>query len=377
MILSARDSDRPPDSPPAGPGEIPRLPSFLFGEQRVRVERERPREAQVGADLVTRIHGRRRRRRHTVLALALGAGLILLALVAIPRLGAFRARPAPPATAGTLVIESEPAGWHVWDGEIDRGATPLTLVLPAGQRSLVLRRGTAMRELQADVSSGGRTVYHLDLPGPPPTGDLHVSTKPPGAIVVVDGNGRGLSPVDVRDLKAGRHAVTILHGDRVLTEAVTIEAGRAASLMIPLDEAAAPAVGWVVIQSDVELEVYEGESLVGSSRNARLLFMPGRHVLRLANRDLNVDATRIVQVQPGATASVPVRLPAGSLSVNASPWAEVWMDGAKIGETPIANYAAPLGSHEVVLRHPKFGERRRLVVVAQGQPVRIGVDLRE
>jgi hypothetical protein len=131
------------------------------------------------------------------------------------------------------------------------------------------------------------------------------------------------------------------------------------------------------VRSALELEVYEGEALVGSSRNARLMFMPGRHQLRFANADLNVNATRTVEVQPGATVSITVSLPAGSLSVNATPWAEVFLDGDRVGETPIANFAAPLGTHEIVLRHPKYGERRRIVVVRQGTPVRLGVDLRE
>jgi hypothetical protein len=265
----------------------------------------------------------------------------------------------------------------VWDGELDRGATPLTLSLPPGRRTLVLRRGAASRELPVEVVSGERAVYHLDLPGPPPTGDLHVSTKPEGVLVAVDGIGRGNSPVDVRDLKAGRHVVTVLSGDRILSETVTIEAGRSASLVVPLDKAGTPAVGWVVVRSPIELEVYEGDALVGSSRNARLMFMPGRHALRLANAEVNFQETRTIEVRPGSTAGVVVTVPSGSLSVNAAPWAEVWLDGERVGETPIANYAAPLGTHEVVLRHPSLGERRRIVTIRQGAPVRFGVDLRQ
>jgi hypothetical protein len=318
---------------------------------------------------------RRRRRRDRAVAGALGVALALAAL-ALPRIGALRAAPRPSRT-GTLVVESQPAGWRVWDGEEDRGATPVTMTLPAGSRTLVLRRGTATRQLLVEIRPGERAVYHVDLPGPPPFGDLHVDTKPAGALVAVDGMGRGNSPIDVRDLKAGRHLVTVLNGDRIFSESVTIEPGRAASLVVPLDQAGAPAVGWVVVRAPIDLEVHEGEALVGSSRNAKLMFMPGRHVLRFSNEDLNVTATRTVQVTPGATAPITVTLPPGSLSVNATPWAEVFLDGERIGETPIANFAVPLGAHEIVLRHPKFAERRRLVVVAQGAPVRLGVDLRE
>ena len=39
-----------------------------------------------------------------------------------------------------------------------------------------------------------------------------------------------------------------------------------------------------------------------------------------------------------------------------------------IGETPIGNYSLPIGSHEVVLRHPELGERRQTVMVGVGAP---------
>jgi len=334
-----------------------------------------PREPEAARVHWSAASVRRRPRRDKAVAAALGVALVLAAL-ALPRIGALRAAPTR-AGFGTLVVESQPAGWHVWDGEADRGATPLTLSLPSGRRTLTLRRGTATRELRVEIAAGERAVYHLDLPGPPPSGDLHVDTKPAGVLIAVDGIGLGTSPVDVRDLGAGRHLVTALSGDRVFSESVEIEPGRSASLVLALDEAGAPAIGGVVVRSPIDLEVYEGDALVGSSRNARLMFMPGRHVLRLANADLGFQATKTVEVQPGTAAAVTVAPPPGSLSVNAAPWAEVWLDGERVGETPIANYPAALGTHEIVLRHPKFGERRRIVVVRQGTPVRVGVDLRE
>ena len=313
-------------------------------------------------------------------AAALGAALVVVASLAAFRGSAAPAasgpKPSAPPMDGTLVIETQPAGWHVWDGEVERGVTPLTLTLAPGRRTLALRRGTMTRQLHVDLAAGGRSVHHLELPDAPPIGDLRVQTIPPGAIVAVDGIGRGNTPVDVHDLKAGRHVVTILNGDRVLSQEVTVEPGTLGSLVVPLSEAGAPAVGWLAVKSAVELEIYEGESLVGSSRNPRLLFMPGRHTLRMVNRDLGVELEKVTDVRPGVTATVPVELPKGSLSLNATPWAEVLLDGVSIGETPIADYRAPAGSHELVFRHPTLGERRRSIVLSLHGPFRLGVDLR-
>lgn len=376
----------PPDEEPAGApprapdGGVARQSSVLFHDDgRDDQGTDRPGNA---AGAKTEAGARApRATRHWRLAVAsalVGAAAVTLAVVAVPRfIAPPGSAPAPAATTGTLVIEAAAAGWHVWDGGVDRGATPLTLALPTGRHALVLRRGTMSRRLEVDLAAGARVVHHLDLPEAPPSGDLHVATVPPGAIVVVDGVGRGQSPIDVRDLKAGRHVVTLLNGDRVMSQSVTVDPGSTASLVVPLAASSTAAVGWVAVASDIELEVFEGDSLVGSSRNQRVLFVPGRHVLRLLNRDLGFEITKTVQVQPGAMARVQVQLPTGSLSVNAVPWAEVLMDGSKIGDTPIANFPAPIGSHEVVLRHPKFGEQRRSVVVSLTSPVRLGVDLRQ
>ena len=51
------------------------------------------------------------------------------------------------------------------------------------------------------------------------------------------------------------------------------------------------------------------------------------------------------------------------------------IDGRDLGQTPIANIAVTVGTHEIVFRHPQFGERRQTVVVTTKEPQRIAVDL--
>jgi serine/threonine-protein kinase len=60
--------------------------------------------------------------------------------------------------------------------------------------------------------------------------------------------------------------------------------------------------------------------------------------------------------------------------VNALPWAEVSLDGRPLGITPLGNISVPIGSHEVVWRHPQLGERRRTVAVTASSAVRVGMD---
>jgi hypothetical protein len=95
------------------------------------------------------------------------------------------------------------------------------------------------------------------------------------------------------------------------------------------------------------------------------------------NDALGYRVTRTVTVTPGKVAPIALDLPKGSLSVNALPWAEVTIDGERVGETPIGNVALTIGSHDVVFRHPELGEQRHKVVVTAAAPARLSVDLRK
>jgi hypothetical protein len=92
--------------------------------------------------------------------------------------------------------------------------------------------------------------------------------------------------------------------------------------------------------------------------------------------ELGFRAQRTVTVRPNAAADVRIDLPAVTLSINAQPWAEVLVDGERVGETPIGTLSRSVGRHEIVLRHPELGERRRTVMLTTNGPNRISVDMR-
>jgi hypothetical protein len=328
----------------------------------------------------------RRGRRRSILAVVfvvLGV-LFVAALVAWPLIpgaqeSVLRRLGMLPST-GMLAIDTTPSGWDVLEGTRTLGMTPLRVSLPPGRHSLVLRSGEVKRPLEVVLSAGSQVFHHLDLQSSAEaTGVLSIDTMPPGAAVDVDGQRRGVSPVDVSGLTAGEHDVVVSAADRTVTERVTVAAGRTTNLVVPLTrpEAVAGGVGFLTVTAPIELQVFEGDALVGSSRNQRIMLLAGRRALRLVNQAAGFEREVPVVIQAGVVGRLTVPVPNGVLSVNAVPWAEVVLDGRVIGETPIANYALPPGSHEVILRNPKFPEQRRTVIVSLSEPARIGVDLRQ
>jgi hypothetical protein len=159
---------------------------------------------------------------------------------------------------------------------------------------------------------------------------------------------------------------------------VQVVAGAKAAILAPLGAALpanVPAGGWITVESSEELQVLEGGKLLGSSRMERIMVPAGAHDIELRNDAAGFTTTRSVQVQPGKVARVAVQLPDGSLSLNAVPWAEVWLDGQRVGETPVGNVTVRAGTHELIFRHPQHGEIRQTVVVKAGEIGRVTVNM--
>ena len=103
------------------------------------------------------------------------------------------------------------------------------------------------------------------------------------------------------------------------------------------------------------------------------MLSPGLHQLTLTNRTLGYKGVQIVDIEPGEERSISIQ-PTGELNVNAVPWAEIWMAGKKVGETPIAGLQVPIGTHEIVFKNPQFPERHVTVTVTGATPVAAAVD---
>jgi serine/threonine-protein kinase len=69
-------------------------------------------------------------------------------------------------------------------------------------------------------------------------------------------------------------------------------------------------------------------------------------------------------------------MPKAQVSINALPWAEVVVDGTRVGETPLGNVSMAVGPHEIVFRHPQLGERRMTTTVTLKDANRVSMDMR-
>ena len=311
--------------------------------------------------------------------LAAAAVLIAVAAAGVPAARRYMSPAAAVLTDGTLVVATNPPGAQLFIDGVERGVTPLTLAVKPGAHSLELRGNGAPRLMPITVPAGAQVSQYIELPTSASTfGQLRIRTEPAGARVSVDGVARGNSPVTVADLPPGEHAVVLESDLGTIKQTVTVEAGNTASLTVPLAAPeGAPVSGWMAITAPGIVQLFEGGKLLGTSQSDRLMVSAGRHDIEIVSEAIGYRVTRTVQVTPGKVTPIKIEFPKGTIGLNATPWAEVWLDGEKIGDTPIGNYQVTLGSHDIVFRHPDLGEQRHTVIVTLKTPARLSVDLRK
>jgi PEGA domain len=122
------------------------------------------------------------------------------------------------------------------------------------------------------------------------------------------------------------------------------------------------AFGGVKVTAPIELQVFENGALIGSTAGP-IAMVDGVHVLEMVNDSLAFRVRSTVTVRAGQMAPVLISVPNGRVSINAAPWADVFIDGRPVGQTPLANIAVPIGAHEFVFRHPQLGEQKQTVLV--------------
>jgi len=354
----------------------------MSGERSLR-SREQPSEIVHSIDQYPSEDPRKRlinAARRLQNARAIGGVLLGLAVLGTVTLFWFRSTVArAESVTGSLKIMSEPGPAAVFIDGNATGTTPVSLRLRPGVHRLLVRQGDQSQEVPVTIDENASAVHHFRWSVNPSTvastGSLRVITDGDAASVTIDTQRRGSTPLTVSNLDAGDHDVVVVRHGTTYRQKVRIDAGGIASMVLVSDPGG-PRSGWVSAPAAIPLEIREGGKLVGSTASERILMPAGEHALEFVDASLGFRVAKKVNVVAGQTQNVDLQLPESLISINAIPWAHVWLDGRPLGETPIGNVTTSIGSHEVLLRHPQLGERRLTAVVTTKEPARVAVDMR-
>ena len=198
-------------------------------------------------------------------------------------------------------------------------------------------------------------------------GRLRVQSDPVGARVLIDGLERGVTPLTIDDLSLGAHSVLLDSVEGSVQQTVTIARGH------PVDVNTAIYAGWLHVSSPIEVDMSEDGRGILLDERYLVMLPPGSHVMRFENRALGFSAVQTVDVAPGVTTSVLVAPPPSTLSVTATLPAEVQIDDALAGHTPLTDFPVDIGTRDVIVRSADGDERRRTITVTV-DPARVDVD---
>jgi hypothetical protein len=226
----------------------------------------------------------------------------------------------------------------------------------------LLTRASRTREPQPGKSTGAATTTTL-------IATLNVTSTPPGAQVLVDGKPRGVAPTTITDLPPGRHEVVLRSIDGTVRRTVSVAAGETAEVNESIFS------GWVVVYAPFEIAITEGGRVLRPDDRNQVMLPPGVHELHVANQALAYESTYRIEVRPGEGTTLRVTPPPSTLTVTASEAGEVWLDGTRLGDTPLNGASVALGTHELVVRRAAGGERRYTVTIT-AVPFTLNVDFR-
>jgi hypothetical protein len=259
-----------------------------------------------------------------------------------------------------------PGGTRVTVDGMELGVTPATATLKPGAHTVEVRFGRSMRTRQITVNAGERTVERIDW-SRKPSGTLQVSSTPSGAKVLVDGAERGTTPVTLDDVAAGTHTVVLQSSEGSIKRSVTVKADQTALI----DETIYS--GWVTLYSPFELTITEGSRPLRLDDRNQVMLPAGPHDLRFENRTFGYSEVKHVDIQPGHGTTLSIAPPKSLLNVSASAPAEVLVDGASIGQTPITDAPIDIGTRDVVVRSTS-GEEKRQTITVTTRPVTLTID---
>jgi len=265
---------------------------------------------------------------------------------------------------GLLLLESKPVGATVTMDGVQKGQTPLVLSVAPGSYHVEFSLGDESRAVTVPVEKGAEAYQVVSLYPPGPPGTLEITSAPPGAAVSVDGEPRGTTPLTLSDIAPGEHVVAAQSPVARVEDTVEVLAGAVVPVTLPLS-------GFLEVKAPFEVAVFDRARQVGRSGAGKFPLPAGRRLLTFVNEELQYEDDRNVQVPAGGTVRVDLVPPSGTLNFTADTESEVFLDGRPLGSTPLGNVPVSLGSHEVLYRHPKWGEQRYGILVSLGSPARL------
>jgi predicted Ser/Thr protein kinase len=262
---------------------------------------------------------------------------------------------------GTIVVRSDPPGASVFiDGQEVSGSTPIELPPISADEThaiQVKKQGYETEVQTVTLKADERRELRVVLKRPL-SGEIRISSIPSGASIYLNGKHMGDTPTSLSGLSPGEHTVKLVKERYTAWEKkVMVRASESLDLReVKLQEA----LGWLNLHVSPWADVYHKGKKVGTTPLANIPLQEGTHRLLLKNPLLNIEKELSVKIMANqhrkASVDLTEGIAKGKLKINVKPWADVYVDGKCIGETPLEPLELTPGEYYVLVKNEKLGK---------------------
>jgi hypothetical protein len=259
-------------------------------------------------------------------------------------------KPQPPATlpkTGSIMVKSVPPSAAIFLDEENIGVTPaiITQVFPGKYKIKIKMDGYNVWNQSVDVKANRETSLTAVLQGQDCT--VVIESKPANAVIYIDGNNAGVTPVTIDSVKTGKHLVEVkLDGYEMWSKEINVEAKKKTSLTAELTTK----YGIISLSSEpTNAKIFIDGIEVGTTPASLESVLHGTHLVEVRMDGYSVLEKR-VNVEPGKETVLTAKLQVntGSVSIKSQPKsAKIYLDGKHVGITPESITSINPGIHEI------------------------------
>ncbi|MCB0272273.1 MAG: serine/threonine protein kinase [Bdellovibrionales bacterium] len=278
----------------------------------------------------------------------------------------------------TFIFSSIPdQAWVYLNGE-KKGLTPLNIILPTDTfYDLEIQKEgfiSYRREFQTDPQALEMTAQLEKVK--PILGTISITTSPTGAKIYVDNEDTGLnSPATLQNLQINQSYKIVVEKDgyRNITRNILVEKP-SEEISINLEKITAT-LKIHTVPSDVQIQLdgkNKEHTIEGLGLNQKYTLNVSKEGYEPVTKSVTINNSYVeldIELKKKETKF-------GFLSVSATPWAQVIIDGNVVGPSPVLSHQLHIGSHEVILRHPDFDDIKKTITIKENQNEKLIIDLR-
>ncbi len=276
---------------------------------------------------------------------------------------------------GIVMVRSEPAGATAYLDGVELGSTPAQNTKVGVGKHLIRVEKTLYHPYAEEITITADGIEQVQADLKPQYGRLLLKSEPTGAVVQLNGQHKGKTPLDLPELASGDYTITVskdLYYDT--DEKFTITDGSNNERIIALH----PAFGQLSVEANTKAaDVFLDGQFKGKAP-VTLNELPSGSYRMKVTQDLYEPLEEEVIIEDGKTNKQMVVLAPrfGTLNITGSPeGALIVIAGKVVGQIPLVNYRVATGLTEIKINAEDYHESAQFIQIDVNEMYPINVDL--